>query len=374
MDEKLRYNDPELEEEEVEVDWSGIFARTLKRWKTVFLVTFIFGCIGLAAALTMRHRYEVAVTLAPELQRRSTSINNITSMLGLGDITLGSNSDAMSITLFPEICRSTPFLTSLFDVELHPYFDPEDRLEGLQEPAPVTVFDHLMGNDLPKRKVSAKRQEAIDKYFAVYNDSIVNVSALTPNQFAVVKALQNRISADVDKMTGVTTVKVVMDDRRMVSELADTVTKRLQEYVTEYRTRKAISDYNYYVTLKEEARRDLVRAQQAYAGSVDYDRSVILQSINSEKQRLQQEVSLANQLYSQLSQQAEMAKAKIQEIKPMYAVIQPSTMPRYPLNSRKKTVIIWGFAGFLLGCLWAAFGLDAFRKARKGVKAKLKEK
>ncbi|MCR5245114.1 MAG: hypothetical protein K6C31_02225 [Bacteroidales bacterium] len=374
MDEKLRYNDPELEEEEVEVDWSGIFARTLKRWKTVLLVTFILGCIGLAAALTMRHRYEVAVTLAPELQRRSTSINNITSMLGLGDITLGSNSDAMSITLFPEICRSTPFLTSLFDVELHPYFDPEDRLEGLQEPAPVTVFDHLMGNDLPKRKVSAKRQEAIDKYFAVYNDSIVNVSALTPNQFAVVKALQNRISADVDKMTGVTTVKVVMDDRRMVSELADTVTKRLQEYVTEYRTRKAISDYNYYVTLKEEARRDLVRAQQAYAGSVDYDRSVILQSINSEKQRLQQEVSLANQLYSQLSQQAEMAKAKIQEIKPMYAVIQPSTMPRYPLNSRKKTVIIWGFAGFLLGCLWAAFGLDAFRKARKGVKAKLKEK
>ena len=353
MDEKLRYNDPELEEEEVEVDWSGIFARTLKRWKTVLLVTFIFGCIGLAAALTMRHRYEVAVTLAPELQRRSTSINNITSMLGLGDITLGSNSDAMSITLFPEICRSTPFLTSLFDVELHPYFDPEDRLEGLQEPAPVTVFDHLMGNDLPKRKVSAKRQEAIDKYFAVYNDSIVNVSALTPNQFAVVKALQNRISADVDKMTGVTTVKVVMDDRRMVSELADTVTKRLQEYVTEYRTRKAISDYNYYVTLKEEARKDLVRAQQAYAGSVDY---------------------LANQLYSQLSQQAEMAKAKIQEIKPMYAVIQPSTMPRYPLNSRKKTVIIWGFAGFLLGCLWAAFGLDAFRKARKGVKAKLKEK
>lgn len=374
MDEKLRYNDPELEEEEVEVDWSGILARTLKRWKTVLLVTFIFGCIGLAAALTMRHRYEVAVTLAPELQRRSTSINNITSMLGLGDITLGSNSDAMSITLFPEICRSTPFLTSLFDVELHPYIDPEDRLEGLQEPAPVTVFDHLMGNDLPKRKVSAKRQEAIDKYFAVYNDSIVNVSALTPNQFAVVKALQNRISADVDKMTGVTTVKVVMDDRRMVSELADTVTKRLQEYVTEYRTRKAISDYNYYITLKEEARRDLVRAQQAYAGSVDYDRSVILQSINSEKQRLQQEVNLANQLYSQLSQQAEMAKAKIQEIKPMYAVIQPSTMPRYPLNSRKKTVIIWGFAGFLLGCLWAAFGLDAFRKARKGVKAKLKEK
>ena len=97
-------------------------------------------------------------------------------------------------------------------------------------------------------------------------------------------------------------------------------------------------------------------------------------SEQSEKQRLQQEVSLANQLYSQLSQQAEMAKAKIQEIKPMYAVIQPSTMPRYPLNSRKKTVIIWGFAGFLLGCLWAAFGLDAFRKARKGVKAKLKEK
>lgn len=370
----MKYNDPELEEDEIEVDWTGIFAKILRRWKFILLLSFIFGCIGVGMALMMKHKFKVTVTLAPELQRRSTSINNITSMLGLGDITLGSNSDAMSITLFPEICRSTPFLTGLFDVRLTPDHKAEDRLEGRPAPQPVTVFDHLMGYDRPARKLSARKREERAKYARVFNDSIVNISALTPNQASVVRALRNRISADVDKMTGFTTIDVVMDDRRMAAELADTVTGRLQGYVTEYRTRKAKADYDYYEALRAEARKDLVKAQKAYAASVDYDRSVILQSVNSERERLQQEVTIATQLYSQITQQSEMAKAKIQEVKPMYAVIQPASAPRQPMNSRKTVVLLWGLAGFLLSCLWAAFGSDSFRNTRKDVKEKLKTK
>lgn len=373
MDEQKQYNGPVPEDEGVEIDWAGIFAKLLKRWKFIILVSFIFGCLGIAAALLAKRYYRVTVTLAPELQRRGSTINNITSMLGLGNITLDNNSDAMSITLFPEICQSTPFITSLFDVKVDPYYSAKDKLAGVPAPQPVTVFDHLMGYDKPKKKVSEKALKDQEDYRKVFNDAVVDVSALTPNQMEVAKTLKKSINAEVDSKTGVTTVSVVMDDRQMVAQLADTVTARLQEYVTAYRTRKAIDDYNYYEHLREEAHDNLVKAQQAYAARVDYDRSVILQSVNSERERLQQEANLANQLYSQMSQQAEMAKAKIQEERPMYAVIQPATMPDRATKSRAKTVIIWGFVGVLLSCLWVAFGEDFLKKARKGVKEKMEE-
>lgn len=373
MEEK-QYVNPELQgyqDEEVEIDWTGIFAKLLKGWKFIVLVTFIFGCLGIFFALNMKRKYACTVTLAPELQKRSTSINNITSMLGLGDISLGANTDAMSITLFPDICQSTPFLTGLFDVELTPYVDPE--VGGTA--TPITVFDHMMGKDRPikNERKKAKMEEAIAEYNQYYDDSVVDISALTPNQDAVAKALADRISANVDQKTGKTTVSVTFDDKAMVAQLADTVTMRLQKYVSEYRTRKAIQDYEYYTQLASEAKRDMVKAQQAYAARVDYDRSVILQSVNSEKERLQQEVSLANQLYSQMAQQREMAKAKIQEEKPVYAVIQPATQPQYPANSRKKVVLIWGFLGGLLSCAWVAFGKDFWQKMRGGVKEKIAE-
>ncbi len=374
MDEQKQYAVPGIEEEDgFSIDWAGILAKLLKRWKFIILVSFIFGCLGIASALLSKRYYQVTVTLAPELQKRSTSINNITSMLGMGNISLDNASDAMSITLFPEICRSTPFIASLFDVRLDPYYSPKAQLEGLPAPQPVTVFDHLMRYDKPKKKVSEKSMEEREKYRRVFNDDVVDISALTPNQMKVAKTLKESISADVDKKTGVTTVSVVFDDRQMVTQLADTVTARLQEYVTAYRTRKAIDDYNYYEHLREEAHDNLVKAQQAYAARVDYDRSVILQSVNSEKERLQQEANLANQLYSQMAQQAEMAKAKIQEERPMYAVIQPATMPDRATKSRMKTVVIWGFMGVLLSCLWVAFGEDFLKKAGKGVKEKMEE-
>jgi len=375
MEEK-QYTNPELQgyqDDEVEIDWAGIFAKLLKGWKFIVLVTFIFGCLGIFFALKMKRTYACTVTLAPEIQRRGTTVNNITSMLGLGDISLGSNSDAMSITLFPEICKSTPFLTGLFDVQLTPYLDPEAAANGATV-SPVSLYDHMMGKDKPK-KLSAKKQakmdEAIAEYNRLYDDSVVDISALTPNQMAVVKALGDKISADVDQKTGKTTISVSFDDKAMVAQLADTVTLRLQQYVGEYRSKKATQDYEYYSKLADEAKRDMVRAQQAYAARVDYDRSVILQSVNSEKERLQQEVNLSQQLYSQMAQQREMAKAKIQEVKPVYAVIQPATQPQYPANSRKKVVLIWGFLGGVLSCAWVAFGRDLWKKIRQGVKEKM---
>ena len=106
---------------------------------------------------------------------------------------------------------------------------------------------------------------------------------------------------------------------------------------------------------------------------MDYDRSVILQGAKSETERLQSEASLASQIYSQMAQQRELARAKIQEEKPVYAVVQPATLPQTPMNSRAKRVLIWGFVGGFLAVAWYGFGEDFMKKFRKDVEEKMEE-
>ena len=60
--------------DELEIDWLGIFSRLLKHWKQIFLITFIFGVIGIVSALTMTRQYNVTMTLAPEVTNRARRI------------------------------------------------------------------------------------------------------------------------------------------------------------------------------------------------------------------------------------------------------------------------------------------------------------
>ena len=332
--------------DELEIDWLGIFSRLLKHWKQIFLISFIFGVIGIVSALTMTRQYNVTMTLAPEVTNRANNnLSSITSMLGLNGVSLNPGTDAMSITLFPEICQSTPFLATLLDVPLTSYVSEKQQEEGVK-PMHTTVYKHFSGEDTEKKGLSkwlsSLKKEKDEKPYT----GVVDATELPRKQANVVKALGKSISANVDKKSGITTISLTMDDRMMAKQLADTVCTRLQEYVTEYRTKKAEADYEYYVALAKEAREIQIKAQAAYARSVDYDRSVILQSKNSEKERLRADANLASDIYSQMAQQRELARAKIQEEKPVYAVVQPATLPQQPINSRAKRVLIWGFEAF----------------------------
>jgi len=368
--EELQNNNNYYQDDELEIDWMGILSKLLKHWKQIILIGFVFGCLGVVSALMMTRQYNVTMTLAPESQgRASGSISSITSMLGIGG-SVSSGPDAMNISLFPEICQSTPFLASLLDVQLTSFVSEKQQEAGVK-PLQTTVYKHFSGEDKPKKGLSKwlSREPKDEQPYT----GVADPTELTPKQARVVRALGQSVSANVDKKTGITTISVTTDDRLMSKQLADTVCTRLQAYITDYRTKKATADYEYYVMLADEAHEELVKAQAAYARSVDYDRSVILQSATAQKDRLREEVTLANQIYSQMAQQRELARAKIQEEKPVYAVVQPAVLPQAPINSRSKRVLIWGFVGGFLAVAWYGFGADFWKKMRSDVKEKMEE-
>ena len=116
----------------------------------------------------------------------------------------------------------------------------------------------------------------------------------------------------------------------------------------------------------EKQRASYESAQKKYANFVDANQNIILLSYRAEQERLQNEMNLAYQVYTQVSQQLQMARAKVQEITPVYTVVQPATVPLKPAKPNKLMILI-GFM-FLAGVGsvgWILFVKDLLKGWKK---------
>lgn len=361
-----RQNAAQQPVEEEDFDWMGMLSKLMKKWKFIAMVSFAFAVLGVGVALIQKRAYTVTATLAPEVKGKSGggSLGGIASMLGVGGVDLTNTTDALNISLFPEISSSTPFIVGLFDVVVTPHVSKKDLKEGAQPPVPVKLYDYLTRDQgFSLGKLIAMLLPGDEEE----DDGVVRINDLTKTQADVVKALDENIAVDVDKKTGVTTVSVTVDDPRIATQLADTVCARLQDHVIDYRTKKAKQDLDFYTKMSEEAREKMVKAQSVYANNVDKNRGVILQSMNTETARLLSEAQMAQQVYQQMEAQKNQALTQYQELKPVYAVIQPATFPQLPNRSRKTTVLIFAFMGVVLSGGWVLYGKELLEQFKKGV-------
>ena len=90
--------------------------------------------------------------------------------------------------------------------------------------------------------------------------------------------------------------------------------------------------------LFDEAQGNYYEAQQKYAHFMDGNQNIIMQSFRTEQERLQNEVNLAYGVFTQVAQQLPVAKAKVQQITPVYTVVQPATVPLRP--AKPNNIII----------------------------------
>jgi len=175
--------------------------------------------------------------------------------------------------------------------------------------------------------------------------------------------------ASVDKKSGVISLNVTMQDPLVSAALTDTVMRNLQSYITEYRTNKARRDLVYTEKLYKEAKKTYYIAQQKYASFADANLDIVLIGYRTQLERLQNEATLAYGVYNQMSQQLQMAKAKVQEVTPVYTVVQPATVPLRPEKPNKPMILI----GFLFLAFVGSIGWILGKDMLKGKLSKESE-
>lgn len=131
-------------------------------------------------------------------------------------------------------------------------------------------------------------------------------------------------------------------DPLICANMANVIRKKLQDFIIEYRTKKAKNELERIQKLQKDAYATYMSKQRKYNATADSNLDVVLQSYRSQEMSLENDMQLAYNVYSQLSQQVQLARAKVLERTPAFTTIQNATVPIQPAGPR-RTFIVLGF-------------------------------
>lgn len=365
MTENKNYQQPDVQEpenDELEIDWMDILRRIYTIRKTLFKAAGVGVVLGIIIALSIPKQYTVTVTLSPEMGGDKTS-GGLASLASsfLGGGATSSSNDALNATLAPDIVASTPFILELFNT----------RVQTLDGELDTTLIAYLDEQQSPWFSYIVKAPGmaigAIKSIFTEEADtaSVLNPFQLTEKEASKVEAIKQSIIAEVDKKTAKTTISVTLQDPKVTAIVADSVVAKLQQYIIDYRIKKAKEDCAYLEQLYKERQQEYYEAQSKYAHYFDSNRNIAFQSVRAEQERLQNDMNLAYQVYSQVAQQLQVARAKIQEEKPVFAVVEPATVPLQPSGTSRKVILV-GVVFFIVCCVgaWKLLGQEYWQQLK----------
>lgn len=368
MSENKNYQHPDVQEpenDELEIDWMEILRKIIAIRKTLYKAAGVGVVLGIIIALSIPKQYTVTVTLSPEMggEKASGGLASLASSF-LGGAATSNSPDALNVTLAPDIVASTPFILELFNT----------RVQTLDRKQDTTLVAYLDEQKQPWwGYIKAAPGMAIGAIKSLFSEKVDTTTVLNPFQLtekeaAKVKEVRQAITAEVDKKTAMTTITVTLQDPKVTAIVADSVVTKLQQYIIDYRIKKAKEDCAYLEELYKERQQEYYNAQSKYAHYFDTNRNIAFQSVRAEQERLQNDMNLAYQVYSQVAQQLQVARAKIQEEKPVFAVVEPATVPLQPSGTSRKVILV-GVVFFIVCCVgaWNLLGKEYWQQLKSKI-------
>lgn len=358
--------------DEVEIDLMDLFRKIISIRKTIYKAAGIGVLIGVIVSLSIPKQYTVKVTLSPEIGNSKNSnglVGLAASFLGNG-VAPGDVTDALNISLSEEIVSSTPFLLELFSMKVDTSKTENITLTTYLEEQSSPWWSYIIG--FPVKIIDGvKKMFAGEGSITTFNNKNRGTIELSKEDAEKITLLKELIGASVDKKNTMTSVSVTLQDPRVAAVVADSVVQKLQEAIINYRTSKAKEDCIYLEKLFEERQQEYYTAQKKYADYLDSHDNLILQSVRAEQERLQNDMNLAYQVYSQVANQLQVARAKVQEEKPVFAIVEPAVVPQKPSGIGLKIyLLLFMFLAVLCTVFWKIFGITLWSNLQNSIKEK----
>ena len=353
-------------DKETEIDLMDVLRKIIAIRKTIYKAAGIGLVIGVIIAICIPKQYTAEVTLSPEMgSNKGGGLSGLAASFLGSDVAMGDGTDALNASLSADIVSSTPFLLELSTMEIPASKGENMTLSTYLDEEYIPWWSYVIG--FPSIIIDGAKSLFIEEDELVYsNRTNKGVIELSQKESKKIEVLKNTITAIVDKKTSMTTVAVTLQNPKVAAVLADSVVKKLQEYIIDYRTTKAKEDCIYLEKLFKERQQEYYAAQKEYANYIDSHDNIILQSVRAEQERLQNDMSLAYQVYSQVANQLQVARAKVQEEKPVFAVVEPAVVPLKPSGISKKVyVLVFIFLSVCIVMFWKLFGEEFLDKIKE---------
>lgn len=347
----------ENNKEKVNIDIQKIFQRILKERKSflkVWVITFVLSCIWI---LPQPRYYTTEVSIVPEASDASANAGGLAALASNFGVNIGNgSSDAIYPQLYPDLFSSTQFIVGLFDIRVK-------TLDGEIDTDYYTYLkDHQEKNiwfiplDWIKGLVNSMFKEEEPEIEGT-DGMRFNPFHLSKSTSDIVKAVEGKIDCTYSRTTDVVTISVTDQDPYISALLADSIKEHLQLFITDYRTKKSRIDYEYYQRLTNEAKQAFEQARKEFAAYSDTHQSVLLQSVRTKSDNLENEMQLKYNIYTAMSTRMEEAQAKIQENTPAFTTLTNATVPMKPAGPKRMI-----FVAFMLLLVTGIKIVRLFRK------------
>ena len=315
----------------------GTIFKTLWMKKKVFFImwpiVFALSCLWI---FPQPRYYNCQVTLAPESTdgQVASSLSSLASSFGFN---LGGSQDAIYPELYPDLMSSTDFIVKLFRIKIktsddsihtdyYTYLTKYQKKNWLLAPfnSLKRSIVKLFSSEQAARRTPAK----IDPF------------TLSEKETETVDNVRNKVICKVDKLTSVISISVRDQDPLVCAILADSVRLHLQEFITNYRTHKIRLDVKHYQELRDSANLEYRSAVNEYAAFCDANNDIILQSQQSKRDELENEMQMKYNTYQAMSTQLEAMKAKLQERTPAFTILTNATVPILPAGPKRMLFVL----------------------------------
>lgn len=294
-----------------------------------FITCGIAFVLGLVVSFSIPKTYKTKVMLSPETTTDSKlgSLSSLTSLVGAN---LNMNEDAIGPQYYPNVLKSRKFIMSLFDI----------KVTSLNGDIKTTLYDYCknhqnkpwwsMLNPMGLFRVFSKEQAA--------QSTNLPSNYLTKEQSKIADAIEDMLTCSIDPKDGFITISATAQDPLISTELVDSVSNRLQQFIIEYRTSKARHDAEYLQRLYTQAEREYNEAREEYSRFSDSHSNIVLKSYGTKEEDLENRMQLKFNMFTHLAQQLNVAQGKILESTPVFAEIEPAIVPIK--KSGPKTMLI----------------------------------
>lgn len=319
-------------------DLSRLVTRTFnENFLTILFIAFIVLIPTVIIYLNSPVEFESKSVVFVESKSANTSANM------MKDLLTGSKTESTENGISPEnyksIVLSQVFLNELVDIKFPSDFNSKDSLTLVeyfnQNPvkSPLEKFKSIFksdSQDLTKEKTETKSNNnlvvlnTLDRDI-IFSNQIPPIVKFSDSRLFIFSKISERIRLDSKDNT--ISVYVKMPTPFLSAIVGKLVLERLLVYISSMGTYKQKSNIDYLSKRLSEAEFVYKIAQKKYAGYNDNTLGIIFESAQTNRQILNNELSVAFNLYNQFAIQLEQAKIDLKKETPYFSILEPISIP-----------------------------------------------
>lgn len=322
-----------------------------KSFYVIWIITFILSCVWI---LPQPRYYASEVKLAPEMNGEDVGggLSSIASSFGFNIGGIGGQ-DAIYPELYPDLFESPEFVVGLFGVQV----------TTLKGDITADYFTYL--SEYQQKNIITKPFNWVikgikslfpedDTYASCDGTFGVNPFNMSRKEHEIMNKVISKISCAIDKKTSVISISVQDQDPLVSATMTDSVKSHLQDFIIRYRTSKAHEDVAHYQLMRDSAEMEYDKVMRAYGYFCDTHKNVILQSYQSERDKLESELAVKQNALTAMETQLQATKVKLQEKTPAFTTLKSVTVPRKPAGPKRMMfvacmlILVTTIKGFIL--------------------------